>query len=325
MSRPKQSDYHRVEVILDDLRVLHAELDTDEHGRPRNGGGGNTNSHGASVTVASVIHEELTRLTERVRTMNDMSGERNADKIRLRHTNGSSLRNVQERLTKLVLQMNATFNKEHKAGHGDSKHQMPPAELAARGELMRLQTLLTELVRRNSHASLQQFQSASIARTARSPPNDGPDELELDEIETVDSKRRQDRKQSRRTQRSSAPINDSQSSPEPLSQEEQQFMQEYEASLSEQDTILEEISQGVDDLKQIALDMKKELSHQLVLIDVVESKVDAARVQLKTFNQRLQGIITSVRGTPGCQMCWRMFLLFVLLALVLYAYKTSVI
>ncbi|GLT46311.1 hypothetical protein SLA2020_200740 [Shorea laevis] len=77
-------------------------------------------------------------------------------------------------------------------------------------------------------------------------------------------------------------------------EESSQFRQEYEMRKTKQDQGLDVISEGLDTLKNLALDMNEELDRQVPLMDEIETKVDKTTVDLRKTNVKLKKTVTQV-------------------------------
>ncbi|KAL9413084.1 hypothetical protein AB3S75_041706 [Citrus x aurantiifolia] len=103
------------------------------------------------------------------------------------------------------------------------------------------------------------------------------------------------------------------------SEESSQFKQEYEMRKMKQDQGLDVISEGLDTLKNLALDMNEELDRQVPLIDEIDTKVDKATSDLKNNNVRLKETLLQVRSSRN--FCIDIILLCVILGIASYLYQ----
>ncbi|KAH9660890.1 Syntaxin-71 [Citrus sinensis] len=85
-----------------------------------------------------------------------------------------------------------------------------------------------------------------------------------------------------------------------------------------QDQGLDVISEGLDTLKNLALDMNEELDRQVPLIDEIDTKVDKATSDLKNNNVRLKETLLKVRSSRN--FCIDIILLCVILGIASYLY-----
>lgn len=74
---------------------------------------------------------------------------------------------------------------------------------------------------------------------------------------------------------------------------------------------LDQIAEGVEDLKALALDMRDEVKVQSAMVDEITSKVDTASAQLSNINKKMKKTLQSTRSAD------RFILDFILLAIVL--------
>ncbi|RHN75914.1 putative target SNARE coiled-coil domain-containing protein [Medicago truncatula] len=82
---------------------------------------------------------------------------------------------------------------------------------------------------------------------------------------------------------------------------------------------LDIISEGLDTLKNLALDMNEEIERQVPLMDEMDAKADKAMSDLRNTNLRLKKTITELRSSRN--FCIDIILLCVLLGIVMYLYK----
>ncbi|PNY13394.1 syntaxin-71-like protein [Trifolium pratense] len=103
------------------------------------------------------------------------------------------------------------------------------------------------------------------------------------------------------------------------SEESSQFRNEYEMRKLKQDEGLDIISEGLDTLKNLALDMNEELDRQVPLMDEIDSKVDRANSEVRNTNLRLKKTITEMRSSRN--FCIDITLMCVLLGIIMWLYK----
>jgi len=108
---------------------------------------------------------------------------------------------------------------------------------------------------------------------------------------------------------------------QPISQQEQEFMDKVDANVQDQDEILTQISKGLDELKDIGMEMNKELGVQKVMIEEIDTKMDATIAKFKTANGRLKDILEQSGGLS--RWCPMIICLCLLLGLVGYAIHVS--
>lgn len=99
----------------------------------------------------------------------------------------------------------------------------------------------------------------------------------------------------------------------PASEQEQMFADQAIVNIHEQDQLLDQIGDGLDELKEIAIDMNKALKFQNDMIPEIGSKVDHVNKKIDSANQRLEQIFEMNGGmTRWCPMCVCMILLLAL-------------
>ncbi|CAN1805463.1 SYP71 [Linum perenne] len=103
------------------------------------------------------------------------------------------------------------------------------------------------------------------------------------------------------------------------SEHSNQFRQEYETRKKKQDHGLEMISEGLDNLKNMAHDMNEEMDRQAPLADEIDAKVDKAASDLKNTNVRLKDTVTQLRSSRN--FCIDIVLLCVILGIAAYLFN----
>ena len=91
--------------------------------------------------------------------------------------------------------------------------------------------------------------------------------------------------------------------------------------MAQQDKMLEEISRGLDELKEIATEANKHLTIQKAMLDQVDEKMDQTIKGFKTANQRLKTMLDESGGMS--RWCPVIICLVVLLALVGYIFNIA--
>jgi len=86
------------------------------------------------------------------------------------------------------------------------------------------------------------------------------------------------------------------------------------------DMKLDQVGQGVEVLRNMAMEMGREIELQGVMINELDGKVDETNAQLNNLNRRLKKTLEKVR--KGDRFCIDIILVIVLLALVGYIYNT---
>lgn len=103
------------------------------------------------------------------------------------------------------------------------------------------------------------------------------------------------------------------------SEESSQFRGECEMRKMKQDQGLGIISEGLDTLKNLALDMNEEVDRQVPLIDEIDTKVDRATDDLKSTNVRLKETLHRIRSSRNFII--DIILLCVILGIASYLYN----
>ena len=101
---------------------------------------------------------------------------------------------------------------------------------------------------------------------------------------------------------------DSSELPDIETQEQLQMLQRKDEQI---DSELEMVSAGVQDLKNIALDMRDEVQLHTAMVDEITNKVDKASVHLNTLNKRMKTTLAQTRSAD------RFILDFILLVILL--------
>jgi len=97
------------------------------------------------------------------------------------------------------------------------------------------------------------------------------------------------------------------------------FRDEYERHKQQTDADLDDISLGLNALKEIAGSMGEELHKQEDLVDVMESKADTANAEVRTVNAKLKSTLTQLRSSRN--LCMDITLICVVLGIAAYIYS----
>lgn len=100
------------------------------------------------------------------------------------------------------------------------------------------------------------------------------------------------------------------------SAQEQQFMDQVQANVEEQNEMLDQISLGLSELKELSLDIGKTLDVQNGMIEELDNKMEDTIQQYQTANSRLKDMLDQSGGMT--RWCPRITLLIVLLSIVAY-------
>lgn len=107
----------------------------------------------------------------------------------------------------------------------------------------------------------------------------------------------------------------------PMSQQEQQFMDQVAANQEEQNEILDEIGKTMDELHELSLDMNKQLTLQSDLIHEVDNKMDTVMDKMSSANMQMKKMLDENGGMTR----WCPLLCFFTLILGLVGYIFNVI
>jgi len=112
---------------------------------------------------------------------------------------------------------------------------------------------------------------------------------------------------------------DAQAARGPKSAQVQEYEAKVDAELADQDLMIDAISKGIDDLKNIALDQNRALKTMGHVVDNLEKETVEATTIIQTQNQRLQEIIDAQGGLT--RWCPVLICGIILLALAGYIFK----
>lgn len=99
------------------------------------------------------------------------------------------------------------------------------------------------------------------------------------------------------------------------------FEDDWRKAKSKQDVHLEDISGSLKTLKSIGGDIGEEIQRQETVIDEMETKIDGATAQIANNNEKLRGLVTSMRSTRN--FCVDVTLICVVLGIVGYIYNQA--
>jgi len=94
----------------------------------------------------------------------------------------------------------------------------------------------------------------------------------------------------------------------PVNAQQQKFMDQVDSNKEKQDSMLDDITKGLEELKEMSLNINKQLKTQAAIIDEVETEIDTTIVALKSANSRMKDILDSNGGMSRwcpilCCMC----------------------
>jgi len=105
----------------------------------------------------------------------------------------------------------------------------------------------------------------------------------------------------------------------PPSEQQLAFMQRKDDAYAEQDELLDMISKGMDDLKQMGLAINKELKLQDQILDKVDEQMTHVTEKIKSQNEKMQELIDANGG--AARWCPLLICAVILLALLGYIFK----
>lgn len=109
---------------------------------------------------------------------------------------------------------------------------------------------------------------------------------------------------------------------EAMSGEHLQALQDIQQQTAEQDQLLDEISKGLDELKDLAEKMNDELQLQDKMLDDLDSKTDKVQGKLDKTNERMKEALKLV-NEKSTNMCIYIICIVLLLGMAGVAYKIS--
>lgn len=293
------SEFRQLDVMIEELRTIRSEFLGQEVDEKRAEELSGKDAFQKSKLFLNVhlkeLREDIDKLTEMKRNLGD-GMDRNADTIKLESKNRKNLEEAVRKF-KEMQKLFVTDLKRFDAGKSD----LTQADIEERQKSVQIiYKDIQDLTRKNSRVkplvTEEEEQGATTRREQRR------------------EKRRQEREKRRRDRKGSSAADE----PEEIqmTEQEMQFQDQVMENEREQDELLDEISKGMDELKQLSLDMNKTLHLQNNMLDTIEKKVDNNITKLKTANARLQEILDSQGGVTT--WCPRVFFLIVLVALVVY-------
>uniref|UniRef100_A0A7S0N8C7 t-SNARE coiled-coil homology domain-containing protein n=1 Tax=Pyramimonas obovata TaxID=1411642 RepID=A0A7S0N8C7_9CHLO len=102
-------------------------------------------------------------------------------------------------------------------------------------------------------------------------------------------------------------------------EESRNFKNEFEMAKARQDESLDEISKGVDTLRNLAGDMSEEIGKQEDLVSTMEQRMDTVNTEMRSVNARLKQTLFSVRSSRD--LCMDVTLICILLGIGAYIYN----
>jgi len=300
------NDYRRLEVMMDDLRGLKKELSgeaTDEK-RAEEMKGMNDfqrKKHALNIFLAE-CRKDVERLVEMKKNLGEEK-DRDPNTIRMESANRKKLTEAMNMFNEVKKQLQADLQK-----HEKGKLKLEEKDLEDR------KTIVAVFAR-----EIQDL-AKKISRV-KAVSNENESELAVSRREARKQKKEEERqrRERRKKNKSKGEPDEPEPEPQPMSAEEQAFMAQVDQNTKDQDELLDEISKGMDELKQIGLDMNKTLTIQNAMLDTIDEKVDQNLNKLKNANQRMKDILQESGGAG--LWCPRILCIVILLALLGYSFN----
>jgi len=299
-------EYRRLEVMLTDLRQIKGELlgqEMDEKRLEEMKGFDDfqKKKHALNLFLAET-RKEVERLVEMKKNLGEEK-DRDTNTIKLESANRKKLQEAIGMFNEIKKQLMADL-KKHEAG----KSKLEAKDIEDRKTMVALFAReIQDLTKKNSRVKpIAQEEESELAKSRREARKQKKEEEKA-------------RRERRRKGKKSGEAEEPEEEPQPMTAEEQAFMQQHDQNLKDQDELLDEISKGMDELKQIGLDMNKTLTIQNQMLDVIEEKVDKNIEKLKNANKRLKDIMEQSGGMTV--WCPRLVCIIILLALVGYIFN----
>ena len=294
---------------MDDLNAIRAELLPDEKEKARQEemktfDDFQRKKH-ALNSLLSDIRQDVERLVELRKKLG--SDERDTTTIRLQSDNSDRLKQALELFQELKKQLEKDAQKT-------GRKKVDDKEMADRRHLViLLGEDIKDLTAQNARVRmpLNEDDEAMQARIARRQARD------------VEAKERREKsRKSRRLRKGESGIDDDDfATAQPVSEQEQAFEEKVAHNMAEQDQMLAEISAGLDELKELAVEANKQLTIQKAMLDQVDDKMDTTMRQFKTANARLKNLLEESGGMS--RWCPILLLAIVILALIGYVFRVG--
>jgi len=306
MSKPSR----KLGTMISDLKIMKAELlpqdgDVQSQEEMKNMDDFQRKKYDLNVLMRD-LRKDITRLQE----LKKEKGEDTRDQavIKLQHNNDKALKQA----TDLWNDLKTILIKDEK------KKKLEQGEMQTRTKIIGL--LGEEIVELNNKNS-----RVKHVRT--------PDELQMENRREDNARQKREKRSNRRARRGrkggkdgdggggADDLADELDAAQPVTQQEQEFMDKVDANVAEQDEILGQISKGLDELKDLGLEMGKTLAVQQAMIEEIDTKMDETIDKFKTANGRLKHILEQSGGLS--RWCPMIICLCLLLGLIGYAIHVS--
>mmetsp|Transcript_35692 Transcript_35692/g.101030 ORF Transcript_35692/g.101030 Transcript_35692/m.101030 type:complete len:287 (+) Transcript_35692:103-963(+) len=105
-------------------------------------------------------------------------------------------------------------------------------------------------------------------------------------------------------------------------EESQAFRNEWNDARTRQDAVLDEISNGLSQLKDMGMAMQEELDLQDPLVDAIEDKVDSVNTNISSNNKKMAATVYKLRSSR--RICVDIVLILVLMLVVYWIWQVLV-
>ena len=275
--------------------------------------GGVVDAKGADTELSALL-QRLRADVERLAALRGASGRRDIITIQLQSDNAGRLRDALNRLDSL-----------RRALEKDSR-KLPANELAERRHrLVALGEELQTLAALNSGVSLQQLATHALERELLERHSNSQQERH---------RQKQERRRARSTKRSRSgelrEENEEKRVEAELgeirvvaheavaSEQELAFEQQVQRNVERENELLCAIGQGLDELRELALESRKQLHVQEQMLEQVDEKMDDQMRQFRGLNRQLNGLLERSGGLA--RWCPLMICALLFLALLGYAF-----
>jgi len=303
-----RAEARKLKQMLDDLKIMREELIPDEKEKARKEEMKTFDDFQRKKHSLNTLLQDIRKDVERLNELRKKLGrdERDTTTIRLQSDNSDRLKLGLAQFNELKSQLDKDANKT-------GRKKLDPKELADRRHLvMLIGEDLKDLTNQNARVKMP-ITEDDEAMKARIDRRKAKDEEARE--------RREKTRKSRRLKKGESGIDDEDFNEAnhsgPGTEQEQAFEEKVAHNMIEQDKMLEEISKGLDELKELANEASKQLTIQKAMLDQVDEKMDTTMRQFKTANARLKNLLEESGGMS--RWCPMLILAIVILALVGYA------
>jgi len=312
-----KADVRKLDYMLKDLREMQTELlPNDSSTKPEDLK--NLDKFGKKKLELNNKLKEcrdgITRLDDAKRTLS--AGQRDMEVIKLLNENSKMLKEATAMWTELK---QILLEDEAKKG----KKRLDSKVLSDRRKMTKL--LGKEIVELTNKNSRTQGPTSNLVKSSTGDL----DEEKLDRDARRDqrtAKKREERRQKRDKRRGKRGKGekdedelDDMKDVQPMSAQEQAFMEEKDTAYKEQDAVLEEISKGLDELLELGEDMNKNLKVQENMLDELGTKIDNNIENFKNANARLKHLLDESGGLS--RWCPMIICFIILIALCGYIFS----